>query len=170
MTAGRRSGPGGPVSTYRTTGVSGTFDITGGPSYTFSNAPAVSAGGANASNLAENGTFLYDNLLYTSLSGNDVLDWGGVVFAPTSGYYLNLFGGAFGSGAPGNNSFYFADSGAYHYNDPVVDPNNPDAPPPVFSPVPEPGTLLLMLTGLLALAAVAFRKAPKLASQPALRA
>src|ERR1700679_4267101 len=52
-------GPSGPVSAYLITGVSGTFDISGGPSYTFSNAPVVSAGGANASNLANNGSFLY---------------------------------------------------------------------------------------------------------------
>jgi hypothetical protein len=154
-------GPGGGnVNAYLITNVAGTFDITGNSPINFTSATVANAGGANADNLADNGEFLFDNLLYPALPGNEVLDWGGVVFAPNNGsYYLNLFGGAFGSGAPDDTSFYFADNGNYHYNDPVVDTKNPNAPPPVFTPVPEPGTLFLLGTGLLGLAIIVFRKA-----------
>jgi len=154
-------GPSGNVSAYVITSVSGTFNITGGPAYSFTDAPAVLPdSAANAYNLEDNGAFLYDNLLYTELAGNDVLDWGGVVFSPAPGYELNLFGGGFGSGAPGNGSFYFADNGSYDSNNAVVDSANPDGTP-ALSPAPEPGSLVLLGTGLLGLALVVSRKAAK---------
>jgi hypothetical protein len=159
-------GPSGNVSAYVITSVTGSFNIIGGPTYNFTDAQVVLPdNGANANNLEDNGSFEYDNLLYAGLSGNDVLDWGGVVFSPAPGYELNLFGGGFGSGAPGNGLFYFADNGAYHSNDPVIDSSNPDGNP-VFSPVPEPGSLLLFATGVLGLAFVVSRKS----ARPALSA
>ena len=128
-------GPSGPVSAYVIDSVSGTFDIAGNGPVTITDGSVVNAGSADANNFADNGVFLFDNLLYTGLAGNDVLDWGGVVFEATPGYYINLFGGGFGSGNPDNSSFYFADNGSYHYNDPVVDTKHPDTNP-VFSPRP----------------------------------
>jgi hypothetical protein len=154
-------GPSGNVSAYVITSASGTFNITGGPAYNFTDAVvALPDNGADAYNLENNGSFEYDNLLYTGLPGNDVLDWGGVLFSPAPGYELNLFGGGFGSGAPGNGSFYFADNGSFHSDNPVVDLSNPDGTP-VFSPVPEPSSLFLFATGVLGLGFVVSRKALK---------
>jgi hypothetical protein len=154
-------GPSGNVSAYVITAASGTFDIIGGPAYSFTNAlVAMPDNGADAYNLENNGSFEYDNLLYTGLPGNDVLDWGGVLFSPAPGSELNLFGGGFGSGAPDNGAFYFADNGSYHSNNPVIDLSNPDDAA-VFSPVPEPGSLLLFGTGVIGLGLVVSRKALK---------
>ena len=154
-------GPSGNVSAYVITSASGNINIVGGPTYNFTDAQVtLPDNGANAYNLEDNGSFEYDNLLYTGLPGNDVLDWGGVLFSPAPGSELNLFGGGFGSGAPDNGSFYFADNGSYHSNNPVIDLSNPDGAA-VFSPVPEPDSLLLFGTGVIGLGLVVSRKALK---------
>ena len=163
-------GPSGNVSAYVITAASGTFDIIGGPAYSFTNAlVAMPDNGADAYNLENNGSFEYDNLLYPELAGNDVLDWGGVLFSPAPGYELNLFGGGFGSGAPGNGLFYFADNGSFYFNDPVTNSINADVTP-VFSPVPEPGSLLFFGTGVLGLGLFVSRKALKSGRGQALKA
>jgi hypothetical protein len=163
-------GPFGNVSAYVITAVSGSFNIIGGPSYNFADAQgAMPDNGANAYNLENNGSFEYDNLLYPELAGNDVLDWGGVLFSPAPGYELNLFGGGFGSGAPSNGSFYFADNGSFYFNDPVNNLSNSDVTP-VFSPVPEQGSLVLFGTGVLGLGLVVSRKALKSGRGQALKA
>lgn len=114
------------------------------------------APGASAYSLADNGAFLYDNLLYPGASGDGILDWGGVLIQVTNSYELNIFSGAFGSGAPDNGYYYFADNGNYHYNDPIT---NSDGKPVPGTLTPEPGSLFLLGTGLLGLALLVFRKA-----------
>ena len=106
-----------------------------------------------------------DFLEEEGLPVNDDFDCGGVVFSPSPGYELNLFGGGFGSGAPGNGLFYFADNGSFDGNNAVIDSANPDGTP-VFSPTPEPGSLVLLGTGLLGLALAVSRKGVKPISNP----
>ena len=144
------------------TSVAGTLTVNG-QVYNINSAldPETANFGSNANNLTTSGDgeFLFDNLFYPEASGNDILDWGGLL-VDDSGYELNLFSGSQGSGAPGDLYFYFADNGSNHSNNRISDWCDPGSP--VHATVvatPEPGSLLLLGSGLLAVAFAAFRKA-----------
>jgi len=159
------------VTAYIVTSVAGIFDIVNGPSETFGATPTESANsGANAYNptTSSDGQFLFDNLLYPENAhtgtGSGILDAGGILFKFDGGYELNLFSGSFGSGAPGNGYFYFADNGNYYSNNPVTAGSGGPAPDGLTA-APEPGSLFLFGAGFLGLAFVLYRKAAK-RSQP----
>ncbi len=155
------------TNAYIVTFVSGSFDIANGPSETFSATPTAPASdGASAYNLTSNYGFLWDNLLYPGNTENAILDYGGILIAFSNGYDLNLFSGSFGSGAPGDGYFYFADNRNYYSNNPVIDGNNGPAQDGL-TPAPEPGSLFLFGTGLLALASIHYRIAARLKARPA---
>jgi PEP-CTERM motif len=171
------------VPAYSVTSVSGTFtDPT--QTYTFGSSPVVPASvGANAYDLTDADGYLFDNLIYPALPGNQILDWGGILIQPEGypNFYLNIFAGYFGSTdgltAPGDNYFYFADNNHYSNNQiPSSEPGPKGAevvgpgPAAVATLVatPEPESLFLLGTGLLGLAFVVFRKASKQSSRQAL--
>jgi len=88
--------------------------------------------------------FIYDNLLTPASSR--VLNFNGVLF-DVSGLYFNLYS---------NNGIYqWADTGSYTNSDNISDPL---ADPPIDG-APEPSPLLLLVSGLLALAGIRLRRA-----------
>jgi len=150
------------------TSVAGTFDVNG-KTYVINTpiAPVLASPGSDATNPTDNGAFLYDNLLYpTATPANGILDWDGLLIdvPGTNGYQLNLFSGLFGgipgNEAPGNMYFYFADNGDNHSNNEIAESISSSSAPATASLVaaPEPASLFLMGSGLLAMALVVSRR------------
>ncbi len=120
---------------------------------------------ANSLKSTANGGFIFENILYHGNSENAIPE-GGDVLVDIGGHELNLFSGSFGGGedtiAKGDGHFYFADRGNYQINNEISKGRNDLlGATATLAATPEPGSLLLLGTGLLCLALVLFRKAAK---------
>jgi hypothetical protein len=153
---------------YTITGVTGWFSdpdtglvnlSSSNPATVISAGNVIPASGGSQPTYANNGSFQYDNVLYANLTGNRILDWEGLLFSIDNGSYeLNIFSDSTYDAA---GYFYWADNGSYYSDNSItIDPSGSlIAAPGDLTTAPEPGSLLLLGTGLLDLAAVIFLKA-----------
>lgn len=152
---------GQPAGVDVITAVTGWFsdpDIPGtGTLYLSANpATVVPAGGVVAPNYATSpdGRFLYDNVLYTTATGNGILDWDGLLLSFANGYELNLFSDAYTADDQGQATdqgyFYWSDNGAADSNNPI--PMEGGSPASGDLSAPEPPSLVMLGSGLALLA------------------
>jgi hypothetical protein len=143
------------------------WDITGGSISVFASNPSVVTGsgvllgGTGSTQTSPNGAWIYDNEVFVPVSNADpYVDYPGLLFL-VNGAEVNIFSDAVFKGA-GTNTYAFGESIPGNANFELPGELNitaPDTAPHVVRLTPEPGSLLLLGTGLFALAFVAFRKA-----------
>lgn len=113
-------------------------------------------------NTADNGS-QFDSLLNFGNAGTGILDKGGVL-VDISGYQLTLLSGGLSSDnrSQSNGHFFFADNGSFHPGNSASGNNGSAAGrAPALTETPEPGSLVLLGTGLLCMALVLFWKSGK---------
>jgi len=113
-----------------------------------------------------NGSSQFDSLLNFGNGGTGILDKGGVL-VDISGRQMTLLSGNYaGNNRDQNNGhFFFADKGSFHPgNNTSGSDNGSVGRAPALTETPEPGSLILLGTGLLCMALMMFWKS---ARQPA---
>jgi hypothetical protein len=105
----------------------------------------------------------FDSLLNFGNAGTGILDKGGVL-VDLSGQQLTLLSGGYSSDnrAENNGHFFFADKGSFHPGNSVSGNNGTSiGRAPLLTETPEPGSLILLGTGLLCMALVLFWKSAR---------
>lgn len=130
---------------------------------TGSRTAAIAGGNANSLAQKSDSGSQFDSLLNFSNAGTGILDKGGVL-VDLSGYQLTLLTGGFSGDNrdQANGHFFFADKGSFHPSNSVSGNNgNSASRAPALTETPEPGSLILLGTGLLCMALVLFWKSSK---------
>jgi len=113
--------------------------------------------------LPGDGRFLFDNLVNPGKFGDRTSD--ADVLVEIRGHELNLLSshlGGYRAAERGNGNFYLADGVSYHSGNEITKGNSElAAETSTLAATPEPGSLLLLGTGLLCMAFFLFRKSAK---------